>query len=153
MELCVESAVVSKCKWARIRRACKEARQCGYNPDVDTILVDIDSSDPYWKWRAEESMTLTRGRSLSGGWFVSSRKRRQAIGEMLMLQGIPPMMLGDISSLTVTALRGAIGNSMSVNILERLLPRVCWPSGISLHKIDDLWKNEDWVLNGGRANI
>ena len=151
-KLDVESGPVGACKRARIRQALAEARQCGYNPDKETILIDIDSSDPYWKWRASESMTLTRGRSLSGGWFVSSRKRRQAVGEMLMLQGIPPRMLGDISLLSVTAIRSAIGNSMSVNILERLLPRVCWSIGIS-HKIDDMWENEAWVLNGGRFNV
>eukprot|EP00959_Pyramimonas_sp_CCMP1952_P152178 3184008-Pyramimonas_sp.AAC.1 len=75
---------------ARIDQARKEAADSGYNPDVDTVFVDLDSSERFWSWKVDESMTLTRRRCEGGGWFMTNRGRRQTVREMLAMQGIVP---------------------------------------------------------------
>eukprot|EP00959_Pyramimonas_sp_CCMP1952_P126246 2640347-Pyramimonas_sp.AAC.1 len=50
-----------------------------------------------------------------------------------------------------TALLSAIGNAMSVNVLERILPRIAWSIGKLPQKMH-VWDDESWALRGGRFN-
>jgi hypothetical protein len=47
-----------------------------------------------------------------------------------------------------TKKKSAVGNAMSVNVLERLLQRTLWAAGITDSFVDP-WKCEQWVRNGG----
>ena len=119
---------------------------------MDPVIVDIDASPEYWRWRAGESMALTRARAGAGGFYVTSKCRRFTSEEMLKLQGVRPAQMidekGGYYGLTQRQLNLAIGNAMSSNVLERLLPRVCLASGLTpMHS--DPWQGPKFVQNGG----
>ena len=65
---------------------------------------------------------LTRSRVGAGGHWVSSRSRLLTLEEMLALQGMP----ADVrrAGISDRQMGFMIGNSMSVNVLERLLVRL-----------------------------
>jgi site-specific DNA-cytosine methylase len=128
--------------------AVSEAKSAGYDPDVTSIFVDVDASESFRQWKAEESMTLTRTRSKAGGWYVTTHKRRTSTEEMLMLQGMRPDII-NVQKLGRVSLNSAIGNAMSANVLERLFSRLLWVSGVVNNKIKDQWENPTFVSNGG----
>ena len=57
--------------------------------------------------------------------------------------GAPPSEQArkEAASASKTAISAAIGNSMSVNVLQRLLPRVAFAAGILLKLPTDPWDN------------
>jgi hypothetical protein len=101
-------------------------------------IDDVDSSDDRANWSERESMCLTHSRAKSGGFYVTTHKRRQSTTEMGRFQGMSPR---DVPwqtkwGMSRTSFNGALGNSMSVNVLQRLLPRVLEAAG--------LIESEDW---------
>jgi hypothetical protein len=53
-------------------------------------FIDIDGSDGYEQVEVNECMTLTRARCRSGGFYLTTARRRQALDEMAKLQGMKP---------------------------------------------------------------
>jgi len=80
-------------------------------------------------------MCLTESRVKSGGFYVTTLSRRMSTDEMTRFQGMRPQPWKKWG-MSRTMFNGALGNAMSVNILERLLPRVLQAAG--------LIKNTDW---------
>ena len=116
----------------------EEARAAGYDPNTEFIFIDVDASERFSQWRANESFTLTRARTKSGGWFITCRARRTTTKEMLMLQGIDPAVVGDFEKMPRTHFNTAIGNGMSANVLERLLPKIAYAAGILRKEVIDV---------------
>lgn len=51
-----------------------------------------------------------------------------------------------------SAFDGAIGNAMTVPVLERVLPYLCWVAGLLPRSEEvprDPWKSTKWVKRGG----
>ena len=128
----------------------------GYNPEKVPIFIDIDASQAYRQWRAEESMTLTRARSKAGGWYVTSLGRRMDTEEMLKLQGLVPNVMRwtkdpELQKICCkTHFNAAIGNAMSGNVLERLLPKVAHATGVIKRCPKDDWESDGFVDRGAR---
>ena len=80
---------------------------------------------------------LTRGRAGSGGHWVSTRGRLLTIEEMLALQG----MRADVhrKGISDRQVGYMIGNSMSINVLERLLLRLLPSVGLLPERPHDRW--------------
>ena len=72
--------------------------------------------------------------------------------EMCKLQGMVPTNIGDYMKLvkSINIFNGAIGNAMSANVLERLLPSVAYACGLLEKRIADSWSDPDFVKSGGR---
>lgn len=120
------------------------ANKLGYNVKKDIIFVDIDASQAYRHLTRDLCPCLTKSRGRCGGYYLMHAQRRMSLDDIMRLQGFNPKDLA-ASSLQKTALGAALGNAMSVNILERLLPRVCYSAGLvaSLNG-KDKWTNPDY---------
>ena len=128
-----------------------DCKDLGINPDKVPCFVDVDCSDGGWRsWRASESMTLTATRCKMGGWYVSTLKRRLDMEEMLRFQGWSKHFMGDMGALADGQILHAVGNAMSCNVLERLLPRLAYVTGVVKEKPLDAWKSKSFVLKGAR---
>ena len=113
------------------------------------IFIDVDCSKKSGpNYIIGTMMSLTRRRAEAGGWFMLKRGRRMTSSEMLRAQGISPTCMEKAKYLPSRALMKAIGNAMSANVLERMLTRVLYATGLS-EKREDKWKNADVVKKGG----
>ena len=96
-------------------------------------------------------MTLTRARGASGGFYLSTHRRRLDQIEMLEFQGIPPHYFAK-TNLSRCVLNAAIGNAMSCNVLERLIPKAVYATGMLKRPIADRWSIDGFVRNGAKLH-
>ena len=112
----------------------------------ETWVIDCDSSCGRASTMYQMSCCMTRSR-WQGHW-VTSRGRRFTLIEQQRLQGIPDDFLVFI---TEAAFARHLGNSMSVNVLERVLVSLLPAAGLweseSLH---DRWVWQDMKRKRGR---
>jgi len=99
----------------------------GSNPLKEPYTIDCDSSDYRAKWMHDVSPCITCSRR-QGHW-VTSRGRRQLLTEMMRLQGMNPCKFRQVVS--DRQLGKQLGNTMSVNVLERLLVRLLPAAGLA----------------------
>ncbi len=98
------------------------------NPLTSNIVADIDGSQgPHWMQGVVPC--LTRARCGASSHWVMSRGRRLNLMEMLRLMGIQSSEV-NLRCVTANQLGRMIGNSMSVNVLERLFLRALPVSGL-----------------------
>ena len=123
--------------------------------DIDgkkkTVFIDVDASQRFRQWKEGVAPALTRTRCRSGGWYLTTHGRRMASAQLLKLQGIHPDVFNvNGCGLSRSDLNAAVGNAMSANILERILPRVAYAAGILDQCPKDLWKDDAFVSSGAR---
>jgi len=103
-----------------------------------TYLVDCDSS-PYrsiFRKNMCPCITVSRG----GGHWVTSRGRRTMKTEMMRLQGMDPTKFK--VAVTETQLGKQLGNTMSVNVLERLFVRLLPAANlVKRNEVKDRWES------------
>ena len=104
--------------------------------------MDVDASERFaGRWMEGASPTITCARGITGGYYVSSLQRKLTSFEMARLQGFPKTPMNKyIRRCTPTCINGAIGNAMSCNILERIIPRALWASGLLADLPTDPWE-------------
>ena len=121
---------------------------------TENIVLDIGSSEKWQsKTRDDVCPCLTRGRCLQKGYYLPKQLRRLTGVECARLQGVPSQVYGAMvgflqrKSKHSTAeaaekqVMGALGDSMSINVLMRLLPLALsavslWPKTV---KMRDPW--------------
>ncbi len=105
------------------------------DPEHDAWIVDCDSTNPcYMK---DVSLCLTASRA-AGHW-ITNRGRRMQSSEMLKLQGVCPADFKHVT--TDRELRVMLGNTMSVNVVERILVRVLWAAQLVSEPLPDHWES------------
>ena len=105
-------------------------------------MVDHNSSATWANYKVNASLCLTKSRGRSGGFWLAKQKRHMTITEMMKLQGIRPLAVEGWSAyLSDSAMGAALGNAMSVNVLERLVPRALKAAGL-IHDFEDKWAVE-----------
>ena len=123
-----------------LKKAYAQAREFGLNPTQTTIAVDVDASLRHMTWDSGVLPCLTRSR-YRGHW-ISTKNRRTTIKEMLAFQGIVPNSIRQTCS--DNELGKMVGNSMSVNVIERILFTLLMQIGV-LSGVDDTnvdrWKH------------
>ncbi len=135
-----------------IRHSEEELRKTGMNPERRPIFIDICASRQFSMWRVNECPCLTHARGQSGGYWITTHKRKMTVEEMMGFQGIQPTTVPwQRLGISKTRMGAAVGNAMSVNVLERLLPRVCYAAGIIDHLPEDKWM--DRTYNPMRLNM
>ena len=108
--------------------ACKEAVSKGINPQVTP--VDIDCSKKFRSWGNNIAKTLTKARGQAGGPWISTRGRRTTVGEMIKIQGFMPNEVPHVEAkVPKTTIGSMLGDSVPVNLLGHIIPRVCWCAG------------------------
>ena len=111
-----------------------------------TCFIDVDAGPNFAKWKDQECMCLTHSRAKTGGYYLTTHKRRTSTEEMCRLQGLNPSDVPWVQGgMARTTFNGALGNAMSANVLERLLPRVLQAAGI-IETTDwtDKWSQEGY---------
>lgn len=116
----------------------KQIQQDGRDPFREPWVLDHDGT---WKFATKSfdcCQCLTRRRG--GGHWITNRGRRLTKQEMMRLQGMVP----EDFKVTVSEAQwgNQIGNSMSVNVLERILVRLLPKAGLvgARKRLVDRWQ-------------
>lgn len=108
----------------------------GSNPDRDPIVMDIDSTPSRAGWMTGMSPCITRRRG-NGHWLMN-RGRRMYLEEMMRLQGMDHTKF--VVAVTPNQLGCQLGNTMSQNVVERVLVRALPACGLVRHGVlNDRW--------------
>ncbi len=105
-----------------LKKHCRFLKKKGADPEREPWCVDVFASSKRVSAKLGCCPCLTRTRAGSGGHWITKKQRLLQVSEMLRLQGFPPDVKRD--HITDRQLAQMIGNSMSVNVLERLLARL-----------------------------
>ena len=119
--------------------------------DRSRIIVDIGGgASQTAHYTVNEFPTITATRAVSFAFWVADLGRRVTLEELMLLQGFDPAMFEGRAAAKVTDARLAhmIGNAMSCNVLERLLPCVLDSIGIT----PDVVKPDRWDILVRRSN-
>ena len=96
--------------------ALAQMREQNLDPTNCAIMIDVDASTRHSTWNSSFLPCITRSR-YRGHW-ISNKNRRTTIKEMLCFQGISPSSFRQTCS--DAELGKMVGNSMSVNVIERI---------------------------------
>ena len=128
--------VTNKYAFGNVLVAEREMRQRGITPETHPCFVDLDCSKGGWYDKFCPCITKSRG---GIGYWVTSLGRRLVKEEMMRFMGMNPQEF--VVVVSDTALGNQIGNSMSVNVLQRLLTRLLPAAGlIDASAITDHWE-------------
>ena len=130
--------------------ALRSAASCGVELKTSRIIVDIGGTSQFAHYTVDEFPTITATRAVSFAFWVADLGRRVTLDELMLLQGFDPAMFEGRKEAKVTDARLAhmVGNAMSCNVLERLLPRVLDSIGIT----PDVVKPDRWDILVRRSN-
>eukprot|EP00928_Gymnodinium_smaydae_P065132 TRINITY_DN48314_c0_g1_i1.p1 TRINITY_DN48314_c0_g1~~TRINITY_DN48314_c0_g1_i1.p1 ORF type:complete len:389 (+),score=64.17 TRINITY_DN48314_c0_g1_i1:98-1168(+) len=109
-----------------VKRVLKELKAAGHDPLREPFVIDLDSTEKFCTVVRDCSQCITRRRG--GGHWVTNRGRRFTKPEMMRLQGMDPS--GFKQAVSEAQWGNQIGNSMSVNVLERIFVRLLPQAGL-----------------------
>ena len=113
--------------------------------DSDHVFVDIDAGEKFAHWVRGHLPCLTASRGASSGFYLSTYSRRLTMHEMMRFQGMNPKVLAGWQECMKDRQMGhAIGNAMSVNVLQRVLCRALAAGGL-IHKMQDPWDDKHYT--------
>jgi len=119
-----------------VKNALRSLKRAGSDPLQEPWIVDCDSSEGRAKWQDGISPCITVSRG-AGHW-VTNRGRRLTKEEMMRLQGMDPTTFK--LAVSETQLGKQLGNTMSVNVLERLFARLLPAARLVRHgDVKDRW--------------
>ena len=109
----------------------------GEDPYTKCFVVDCGSSD--YRCQSVEGVSPCMTCSRADGHWVTNRGRRLTKEEMLRLQGMNPRKFN--VSVSECQLGKQLGNTMSVNVLERILTRLLPAAGLVKGPLRDRWED------------
>jgi len=128
----------NKTAWKNVNTALLKIARNGHDGRKVTHLVDCDSSPHRSIFRRNYCPCITVSRG-AGHW-VTSRGRRTTKTEMMRLQGMDPTKFK--VAVTETQLGKQLGNTMSLNVLERLFVRLLPAANlVKKNEVKDRWEN------------
>lgn len=136
---------LSACAAKNVKKALKEAKKNGFDIDDPTsseIVVDAAAGKKFFHFMTSKCPCITKARGGQKGFYLLKRNRFLTVPEMGALQGWRrewiDVMLGVDGS--EKKLGEAFGDGMSLNILQRLLPRALYTVGLISDLPTDKWK-------------
>ena len=116
------------------------------------IVVDIGASQKFSQLRSDGFFpSITAQRASCQDWWIADLGRRITVEELMVLQGFNPQKLQyKAAGVSVQRIGHMVGNAMSLNVLERLLP--CVLACVGLHPTracPDRWAQ----LVAGRSGV
>lgn len=123
-----------------VKVAYKKLLKKGINPKVRTVFTDIGCSQKYATHSVDRMQCVTASRASGAGWWVSSRGRALNLVELFHFQGVIDD-IPDWKALNISDRRMAhmLGNSMSLNVCERVLRAALLSAGLIGNTIKDPW--------------
>ena len=102
-----------------------------FNINENILVVDVGCTEKRASYMVDMFPTVTASRASSGGWWSVNHGGKVALKHMFLLQGTfmscYPFRGAGVSE---TRMAHMVGNAMSGNVLERLLPRALRMAGI-----------------------
>ena len=122
---------------ARVQQALEKYAERGVNPFVTPICVDAGASDGRSTSKVDHTMTLTRSHCGSRSYWLTSAGRY-----LDGLQGFDPVWLDfEGAQVSATAAGHMLGNAMSINVLEFVVPGLLFSANlISQAMLDDMMR-------------
>ena len=98
----------------------------------EMVIVDADSSFGFSYSSVGTCMTLTNKRCASQGYWCSMRGGTLSLQQMAALQGIEHDWIDtEVAGISDYQFGAMIGNTMSVNVLSRLIPQALYAAGLA----------------------
>ena len=126
----------------RVREAYKKAKKHGYDPKKDAVITDIGASAKFSHSMTNVMPCITASRGKTRMYHISTANSLMTLETIERVQGFPnnfykPRECGVIES----AYGMMLGNSVSINVFMRLLPRFLEAAGIISEKPKvDYWE-------------
>jgi len=121
-----------------VRKELKILQRAGKDPLKRSHIIDADSS-PY-RYKSMDGMSPCITTARAKGHWVTSRGRRMTKEEMMRLQGMNATAFK--VAVSETQLGKQIGNTMSVNVLERILVRLLPAAQLAKSRdLEDRWES------------
>ena len=113
------------------------------------IIVELGTSDKFSYHRADGIFpTITAQRATRQDWWIADLGRKITIEELMMLQGLNPNSIQfEQAGVSVQRIGHMVGNAMSLNVLERLLP--CVLASVGMHPTKPA--PDRWALLAGQT--
>ena len=129
-----------------LRNISKAQKECPVF-DKKPVFVDIDAGPKFAHWTVGHLPCLTASRGSTAGYYVSTLGRRLTVDEMMKFQGMSPSRLAGWEAVMKERQMGhAIGNAMSVNVLQRVLVRALLSSGlVPAGSVTDPWEDPKYT--------
>ena len=116
---------------AVLNRAYNILKEKGARPAQDPCFVETGASLAWSSVMIGTSPCLTATRCGNGGHFMTHRRRLMTVSEMCRLQGLPPNRINyRQAKVSSKVFARAVGNMMSVNVLQRILPALLKSAGL-----------------------
>lgn len=110
----------------------------GVNPTVTDCVIDAGSSCDFTRPATNKIMTITSSRAGQGKYWLTARSRYASVAELARLQGHNARLIRR-DGITDSEFGRMVGNGMSVNVLERMLPRALAAAGLVSGVHADRW--------------
>mgnify|MGYP006875438346 FL=1 len=115
------------------------------DPRREVVFTDIGSSKRFLTYGVGVFPCITHGRAAELGWWASVVGRAVTQIELFRFQGLDDGDI-DLTKLEITKpkvsardVNRMIGNTMSLNVLERVLARCLWSAGLIAQRPVDRW--------------
>jgi DNA-cytosine methyltransferase len=123
-----------------VKLAYMKCLQLGLDPRKHIVFTDVDCSIKFSTYSAGYLPCMTATRASTRGWWVSTRGRRIYLPELFRFQGlheadVPWQQAG----VTPKQMAHMLGNTMSLNVCERVLGRALWCAGLVSRAPPDRW--------------
>ena len=110
------------------------------DPAKTSVIVDMLASSSHFTYQLDRCMTITATRASPSGYWVSTRGRPMTLDEMARLFGTNLHRIRACrGSISDRRLGHIIGNSISVNVLSRIIPNLLKSAGLYKGTVDDPW--------------
>lgn len=122
-----------------VKNAYLKCRDKKINPKARFVAVDVGCSYKFATMGTaiHPCLTATRGRSF--GWWWSLVGRRASLAEFCQLQGLCMQDLPHAATVTEGDMAHMLGNSMSLNVIERVVGASLWSAGLVVTRPEDRW--------------
>ena len=112
-------------------------KEQGEDPHMKCFVVDCGSSD--YRCHSVDGVSPCITCSRGGGHWLTNRGRYMNKPEMFRLQGMDPSKFN--VSVSECQLGKQLGNTMSVNVLERIMTRLLPAAGLVSGSLRDRWED------------
>ena len=109
-----------------------KAVDLGVNPFTRPMIIDIGSSDQFMQYQVGMSPCLTKSRCSSYGYWCSTKGGPLTARELSRLQGFEELDWRGAGA-SASQYGAMVGNTINVNVLKFLLPRVLYMSSLISH--------------------
>jgi DNA-cytosine methyltransferase len=123
-----------------VKRAYLKCKANKVNPKSTFVSVDVDCSHKFACMGTSIHPCLTATRAQSSGWWWSLVGRRAELAELCQIQGVQMTDLPKArTAVSKRAMGHMLGNSMSLNVIERVLGASLWSAGLVAAQPKDRW--------------